>query len=414
MRLLYLVFLICLSIVYIIGSEPTISIDSHRTPLIVVIMVKDEVDVIKATLQPFVAGGVDAFFVYDTGSTDGTPTIVQQFFDENNLTHAYIIQEPFVNFAVSRNRALDLAETIFPYADFMIMLDAEWYIKNVMELVKFCESNKNYIPPNALGGCYLIRIITDKIDFYQPRLIRCHSNVRFVGLVHEVLNQRPSANLPEDVCFLYKPTDKGLKKSVNRWKRDLDLLLQSYRDEPDNPRTVFYLAQTYQFLDDWENAAIYYYKRMQMEGWHEEKYMATYRFAVAIEHLMVDKGNSTYTWEQALHYYLKAYEMRSHRAEPLVKITQYYIENNQKEIAFLFAQRAAQLPYPDPQQDILVVEKYVYDYLRHDLLGQCALNVQEYELGKNAILRALKAVPEQAHLQHNLGLYLQHIDDGKL
>jgi len=377
-------------------------------------MVKNEADVIKATLQPFVAGGVDAFLVYDTGSTDSTPTVVQQFFDENGLTHAYIIQEPFVNFAASRNRALDLAETIFPHADFMIMPDAEWYIKNATEVVKFCELNKNYIPPNALGGCYLMRILTDEIDFYQPRLIRCHSNVRFVGVVHEVLNQQPSANLSEDIYFLYKPTDKGHKKSMNRWKRDLGLLLQSYRDEPDNPRTVFYLAQTYQFLDDWENAVIYYYKRMQMEGWHEEKYMAAYRLAVAIEHLMVDKNNDTYTWEQALHYYLKAYEMRSHRAEPLVRIAQYYVKNNQKEIAFLFAQRAAQLPYPDPQYDILVVEKYVYDYLRHDLLGQCALNVQEYELGKNAILRALKAVPQQAHLHHNLELYLHHIGNGKL
>ena len=171
---------------------------------------------------------------------------------------------------------------------------------------------------------------------------------------------------------------------------------------------MFYLAQTYQFLDDWENAALYYNKRMQMEGWHEEKYMATYRLAIAIEYLMAENNNA-YTWEQALYYYLKAYGMRPHRVEPLVKIAQYYIATNQKEIAFLFAQRAAQLPYPDPQYDILMVEKYVYDYVRHDLLGQCALGVQEYELGKNAILRALKVEPEQTHLHHNLALYLQHI-----
>lgn len=408
MRLLYLLFFVFLPTTYIISNEPIIAVDSHLTPLVVVIMVKNEAEVIKATLEPFVVGGVDSFLVYDTGSTDGTPTIAQQFFDECGLGHVYIIEEPFVDFATSRNRALNLAETIFPYADFIIMPDAEWYIKNAAGLIEFCKSNKNYIPPNTFGGCYLIRTICGKIDYYQPRLIRCQGDVRFVGVVHEVLNQRPSANVPEDVYFLFQASEKGVEKSTRRWQRDLELLLQSYYDDPGNPRMVFYLAQTYQFLDDWENAALYYYKRTQMEGWHEEKYMATYRLAISIECLMAE-NNSSYTWEQALYYYLKAYGMRPHRVEPLVKIAQYYIATNQKEIAFLFAQRAAQLPYPDPQYDILMVEKYVYDYVRHDLLGQCALSVQEYELGKNAILRALKVEPEQTHLHHNLALYLQHI-----
>ncbi len=408
MRLLYLLFFVFLPITYIISNEPIITVDPHRTPLVVVIMVKNEAEVIKATLEPFVAGGVDSFLVYDTGSTDGTPTIAQQFFDEHGLDHAYIIEEPFVDFAASRNRALNLAETIFPYADFIMMPDAEWYIKNAAGLIEFCKDNKDYIPPNSLGGCYLIRIIADTIDFYQPRLIRCQSNVRFTGVVHEVLNQQPSENVPATIHFIYAPTDKGKKSSADRLQRDLSLLLQSYYDDPSNPRAVFYLAQTYQFLGDWENAALYYHKRMQMEGWKEEKYIATYRLAITIENLM-EENNSAYTWEQALYYYLKAHSMRPHRAEPLVRMAQYYIATNQKEIAFLFAQRAARLPYPDPRYDILMVEKNVYDYVRHDILGQCALSVQEYELGKDAILRALQVEPQQTHLHHNLALYLKHI-----
>ena len=57
----------------------------------------------------------------------------------HDLEHAYIMEEPFVDFATSRNRALDLAEQIFVNNSFLLMLDAEWYTHNVSELIDFCK-----------------------------------------------------------------------------------------------------------------------------------------------------------------------------------------------------------------------------------------------------------------------------------
>ena len=76
-------------------------------------MVKNEADVIVPTLKPFVDAGLTSFLVYDTGSTDGTQQVVREYFNDHDLKHAYIIEEPFIDFATSRNRALDLAEQIF-------------------------------------------------------------------------------------------------------------------------------------------------------------------------------------------------------------------------------------------------------------------------------------------------------------
>jgi len=48
--------------------------------LVVVLMVKNEALVIKETLQPFVDGGVTDFLIFDTGSTDGTQKVAQEFY----------------------------------------------------------------------------------------------------------------------------------------------------------------------------------------------------------------------------------------------------------------------------------------------------------------------------------------------
>ena len=59
-------------------------------------------------------------------------------FKQNNIKHDIIRQEPFVDFATSRNRGLVLTEENFPNAEFMLMLDAEWYMHGIKDLLQFC------------------------------------------------------------------------------------------------------------------------------------------------------------------------------------------------------------------------------------------------------------------------------------
>ena len=172
-------------------------------------------------------------------------------------------------------------------------------------------------------------------------------------------------------------------------------------------RTLFYLGQTCQFMDDWEQAIFYYQKRLEMGERSEEKYLAAYRIGSAIEHI-VDAANKSgakqkYTEEDAVNYFLQAYNMLPYRAEPLFRIACYYIRHNQHAIAYLFAIRAAQLSYP--MNNALFVEKKIYDYLRYDILGQCALYVGEYKIGKEAVFMALQHAPDDKCLHHNLALY---------
>lgn len=391
----------------------TITPDQHNALVAVVIMVKDEVDVIIPTLQPLIDGGIDSILVYDTGSTDGTQNVARSYFEQHGLIHAHIIEEPFIDFAASRNRSLDLAEELFPNITFLLMLDAEWYTYNVEELIEFCRNNEHYIAPDTPGGCYAIRLVTlqDNIDNYTPRLIRRGKNARYAGVVHESIQQKLSGRLPETVYFEYAPQETGQEKSKKRCARDLQLLKRSLANDPTNLRTLFYLGQTCQFLDDWDQAIYYYQKRAELGEISEERYLALYRIACAIEHIiytsMQNNDYCKYQWEDALWYYLQAHTMLPHRAEPLIRIASYYLRNNQHPVAYLFAHRAVALPYP--HNDTLFVEKYAYEYLRYDILGQCALYAREFEEGKNAVLKALAVTPEASHLHHNLSVYLQYL-----
>jgi len=376
----------------------TLASTNHDPILVAVIMVKNEETVMEATLQPFVDGGVDSFFVFDTGSTDNTIAVTQEFFEKNNVAHGCIMQEPFINFAASRNRALDLAHEKFPNAAFMIMFDAEWYLNDARSLVDFCRS---CLEQHDHHSSYSIRLLNTAQDFYSARLIRCNRGIRFAGVVHECFYSQQEVRVPGNIYFSYQPAALGVEKSAQRFIRDRELLYQEYRNNPCDTRTLFYLARTCEDLGNLEEAYHLYKKRIAMVGWPEEDYMAVYRLAQTVEKLSY--SNTNYSWEEALGYYLKSYEMRPTRAEPLVSIAHYYVVRDRMDAAFLFAKRAVEVPYPSA--DVLFVQKYVYDYYRYEVLARCSWYINEFKIGHYAAEKAFEARPDYDLARRNAEAY---------
>ena len=346
--------------------------------LVVVIMVKNEETVICSTLQPFIVGGVDSFFVLDTGSTDRTVEVTQQLFAKHAIERAYIAQESFIDFATSRNRALELAQEKFPYAAFMLMIDAEWYINDARALVDFCQLCLQH---GDIYPSYLIRIGDGAFDNYVCRLIRCNRGVRFAGVVHEAIIQQTAIKVPKSIFFKYAPATIGVEASYTRLVRDRDLLYCAYQKNPSDSRTLFYLARTCEALDDLESAYIFYKERIATGGGDEEDFIAYYRLAETIKKLMLKKSYKQYHWMEALGYYEEAYHMRPHRAEPLIALADYYLTIGQVEAAYVYACRAVALEYP--VNDFLFVACYVYTYYRYELLARCAGYINEFEFDMN-------------------------------
>ncbi len=358
--------------------------------LAIVIMVKNEAEVIEATLQPFFDAGIQHYLIFDTGSTDNTVSLTLDLFSKNNIEHGYVVEKPFINFATSRNDALNVAEEIFPHAAFFFMIDAEWYMRNVNVLLEFCQSHLNC--PQDL---YYVRLGHENFKNYIPRLFKAHKEIRFCGAVHEYINKITYLKVPDEAYIYWNPSRNGIEKSTQRWHRDCDLLLKEHEKDPSDPRTVFYLAQSYACLKNHEQAQYWYEKRCAMNGFYEENYIAHVRVAQAYK----DLGN----WPQALFYYIKAYSMNPKRVEPLVAIARYYLKQNNFIVSYMFALQAVKIQQSD--EYILFIEQIDYDFNRYDILGIAAWYIGEYEIGKQAVLKALQYSPHAPHLLFNLSLY---------
>ncbi len=365
--------------------------------LVTVIMVKNEAHVMERTLQPLVDGGVTSFFILDTGSTDDTIKVTHDFFAKNMIDSYQIAQEPFINFAASRNRALELTEHYFPQSKFMLMIDAEWVVHGVDKLLDFCADKMFEHEP-----LYLIRVANWCDNFYHARLIRTHHQVKFIGAVHEVPDVMATVKLPDDIYIERTVTEVGIEKTRKRWQRDVGILMAEHMQDQSNARTIFYLAQTFDCLDDLDNARLWYAKRLATAGWAEETFMASYRLAQVLERL-ADAGKAT--WDDALREYLHAFSLRPTRAEPLVLLAQHYWNTGNYALCYLFADAAVKIPYP--QDDYLLINREFYEYYRYDLLGRACWYLGKYQHGAQAVRQALEARPDLAHLQNNLTCYMQ-------
>ncbi len=411
----YLLNVITLSIIFFTGTSRTVTLCSslNAKPFIVVLlMVKDEAEVIQPTVETYLTKNVKdghadtgevAYVVLDTGSTDGTEKKLQEFFQAKGILNFHIEQEPFVDFSTSRNRALHIATTVFPESKFILFVDAEWYMNDFDRLVSYCYEHTNDNP--MFCRCYNIRIIDQRpYSFCTARLIRTESCIRFKGRVHEIPDVYPVYTFPDDIFVTYDPKKQGREKSQKRWVRDKEWLLQDYQDDPKNRRTIYLLGQTCSCLQEWENAKNFFIKVTEFEEKDEFTYLAYYNLAEITEFVNYSACNkSEQDWYEALHYYLKAYSLRPHRAEPLIKIANHYLNTQDMALSYIFARRAAKLSFPS--NDTLFIEKGLYDFERHRILGICAWHVGDYKTGEKAIRKALAARPGDTALEYDLSCY---------
>ena len=227
---------------------------------------------------------------------------------------------------------------------------------------------------------------------------------RSKGVVHEAPERPASVKVPDPVYFEVKPTSYGVEKSQRRWRQDVELLTKEFKKNENDPRTTFYLAQTFECLGELEKAYQFYQYREQLSGWDEENFITLFRLGCLAERLGPIERSSA--WSTAMDYYLKAFSQRPHRIEPLVKIAEHYWPDN-IQTCYLFIRHAYDIPYP--KSDLLFIEKEMYDYTRYEIMSRAAWYMGEYALGEEATLLALKAHSEMEHLHKNLELYREKL-----
>jgi glycosyltransferase involved in cell wall biosynthesis len=297
-----------------------------------VMIVKNEAAVIRRCLES-VKRILNYWVICDTGSTDDTRRIVQETL--NGIPGEWH-ETPWVDFGQNRTTALRLARR---KADYHLLIDADMTLNVIGEF-----------RDRLVADAYLIRH-EGELEYCVERLVSDRHDWRYLGATHECIFSE-TARTKEKLRELSVTHHADGSSWAVKYQRDIRLLRQDLDREPGNARAVFYLAQTYRDIGNLPQAIEWYEKRASLGGWEEEVWYSLYQVAGLQHRLGV-------AWPLVLDAYLRAYEFRPSRIEPIFQVSRFYRENGLCHLGYLFSSAVINAPYPD---DILFIEKGIYEY----------------------------------------------------
>jgi tetratricopeptide (TPR) repeat protein len=277
---------------------------------------------------------IDRWTVLDTGSTDGTQDMVRRILGEKK---GQLVEEPFINFRDSRNRCLDLAKKNCKY---LLMLDDTYAIR--YDLRSFL----NTVRGDQFASSFSLLILSDDVEYYSNRVTLSERGLRYIYTIHEVIqdtDNKTNVVIPKNAGYIHDyRADYMEKRTMDRKQYDLQLLHDMVRDDPTNPRHYYYLAQTYNLLEDYENASYWFRKRAftELKGHDQEAVDSCFELA-RIYNFKMNRP-----WEECKEIYEKTFEMDKSRPEALYFIGIHYWLEGKKDIAYGYFKDAFAIGYP--------------------------------------------------------------------
>ena len=311
---------------------------------------------------------IDRWTVLDTGSTDGTQDVVRRVL--GGVKKGALYEEPFINFRESRNRSLELAGTRCKFA---LILDDTYWVDGPLR------SFLNVVRGDQFATSYSGMIISGDSEYYSNRIIKTEAGLRYMYTIHEVIQDEGNTNvvIPKDQCRLIDECSTYMEgRTRDRKLRDIVLLEGMLEEDPDNPRHLYYLAQTYKCLENVEKAAEYFEKRVAFpkQGFLQEKVDACFELA-RLYNFTLNKP-----WPVCKALYEKSFELEPSRPDPLYFIGIHYQMEGDLATAFRYFKQAIAIGYPIHTQYSLKPTLY-YHFLPKFLVPLC-YQYEEFALGE--------------------------------
>jgi glycosyltransferase involved in cell wall biosynthesis len=309
-------------------------------------IVRNESSVIERCLDSALPH-VDGYVISDTGSSDATTHLLEQTASRHGVPGA-IRRHDWQHFG--HNRTLSAEEARVWVAaqgwpaesTYLLFLDADM----VLRVEGFDKQ--------ALAATSYTLVQDDgTLRYWNIRLACLSHGWQSVGVTHEYWQALGSGVTSERLGTLWIEDRGDGGNKADKFQRDIRLLTRALEVEPNNPRYVLYLAQSYFDTGRWTDAARTYERRWLLGGWDEERWYARFRQGWSLLRL----GDGI----RAAGVLLDAFDARPSRAEPLWLLARYYRDHNQNHAALMLALRGVEIPYPEG--DLLFVDKQVYGWL---------------------------------------------------
>ena len=228
-------------------------------------IVKDESHIIENTLNNICQHiKLDYWIISDTGSTDDTPSIIQNFFNQKNIK-GELHHNPWKDFAHNRTLALEYA---YNKRDYVFVFDADDSIVGKLVLPTLTHDRYEFI-------------FGDNFSYTRSLLINNHKKWWYTGVLHEYLDTdefRSAYTIKGDYHIISGRTGSR-SKNPNKYRDDALVLEKAIQEEPREhlkSRYSYYCGQSYKDAGDPENAILWFKKCTELNSWNQEKYCAAY------------------------------------------------------------------------------------------------------------------------------------------
>jgi glycosyltransferase involved in cell wall biosynthesis len=329
-------------------------------------IVKDESAVIRRCLES-VRSVIDYWVIVDTGSSDGTQSIVRESFKD---IPGELHERPWVNFEHNRNEVLALAKG---HGDYFLLIDADdWLV-----------FRQAFEWPDLRDDYYLAAYHQDGSISQRILLIDSQFDWKWHGIIHEVIQCMDAKKEGVLADPIIRATGEGNRAKDLRKKflSDVRILEQALEDDPLNKRYLFHLAISYAAVGEYQLALKYFKQRIARGDSTLEVFFCLYKKAQIERKLGFDPG-------EFIKSYIQAYLFRPTRAEPFFCLADYYIGIQCHILGYLFSKRALTI---SDSKDCYCRQMAVYDYGILCQVAECAVRVGQYQEAYGALKKILLA-----------------------
>jgi len=327
---------------------------------------------------------IDYWVIVDTGSTDGTQKIIEDFLKD---IPGELYERPWVNFAFNRNEALLLAKS---KGDYLLFIDAD-------EFLEFSDSSSL---PSLDKDYYMSLYLTGASTSLRTLLINCRFDWKWNGIIHEnvecaEVNNRGILNQVMKRGTFDGNRSKDLQK---KFRHDIELLERVAQKEPQNTRNRFHLARHYEAVHEYELALKNYEMRAMVGDSCPEVFYSFYRMGLIQKELGISS-------EIFINNYLKAFQSRTWRAEPLYSLTEYFMDIKSYFLGYLISK----IVMTDAIfNDYYLTINKVYDYELLSQYVECAFRLGKYQEAYKGLKRllAVQSLPSDIRVSSEKNLAL--------
>lgn len=352
-------------------------------------IVKNEEAVIERCLRsvlPF----IDCWCIVDTGSTDATKDIVNRVLKEKP---GKLYEQEWVNFGVNRTLGVGLAQKMRIVSDAhtgRFIVERE---KNVIssdglkaDFILFMDADdqfvdSEYFNPYRLDKTksHFVRMLLGDTEYRRMLIVPNTVQWSWEGVLHEYPVPASPVTSSDGVvpALTVKAGVEGARsRDPEKYTKDADMLKTELEKDPTNARNQFYYAQSLNHAGLYVEAFSAYQRRSTMGGFEEEAWYSEFQTGMMVLKIESIKSGADLTLRGALN-------RRPWRAEPALALARYYrVDREDYASAYAYASLAATTPYP--VEDMLFVDKSVYQWAAKDEMAIAA-----YWIGRKAESRML-------------------------